>query len=195
MQNNTHNPVRPELVEGLPFLLGLQMNLAPHPNTAIATVQSIDCAVWQDDGRWHFRYLVEGADDLILPDPVNPQRANDLWKTTCFEAFVGLNGESYLEFNFAPSGQWAAYRFDRFREGMRDEPCDVEVWLEGGESWIAVEGAVKAAALEPGLVLGLSAVIDEREGKSYWALAHPNGAPDFHDRSCFTALLANIAHS
>jgi len=26
--------------------------------------------------------------------------------------------------------------------------------------------------------------------KSYWALAHPPGAPDFHDPSCFTATLA-----
>jgi hypothetical protein len=171
------------------------MLLIPHPSTAIATVQSIDCAVWQDVGRWHFRYLVEGADNLVIPDPAGPSRADNLWKTTCFEAFVGLGGEAYLEFNFSPSGEWAAYRFDRCREGMRDEPCDVEVWLEGGERWIAVEAAVKAASLEPGLVLGLSAVIDERESKSYWALSHPNGPPDFHDRTCFTALLANIAHS
>ena len=172
------------------------MLLVPHSSAAVSTAQSIDCAVWQDDGRWHFRYLVEGADDLILPDPADPSRADNLWKTTCFEAFVGLGGEAYLEFNFSPSGQWAAYRFDRLRKGMREEAAEIEVWLEGGENWIAVEAAVKSSPLRPGLVLGLAAVIEEKSGtRSYWALAHPGGAPDFHDRTCFTALLANIAHS
>lgn len=172
------------------------MHLTPHPNTPIATVQSIDCAVWQDNGRWHFRYLVEGAEDLILPDLVDPVRADNLWKSTCFEAFVGLKGESYLELNFSPSGQWAAYRFDGYRQEMRQEPTEVQVWLEGGEGWIAVEAAVESAVLNPGSVLALSAVIEEQGGqKSYWALAHPDGAPDFHDRSCFTVLLANIAHT
>ncbi len=35
--------------------------------------------------------------------------------------------------------------------------------------------------------LALSAVIEERDGtKSYWALAHAPGAPDFHHADCFT---------
>ena len=39
--------------------------------------------------------------------------------------------------------------------------------------------------------LGLSAVIEERNGtKSYWALAHPTGQPDFHHRDCFALELA-----
>jgi len=34
--------------------------------------------------------------------------------------------------------------------------------------------------------LGLSAVIEEKTGrKSYWALAHPAGKPDFHHSDCF----------
>jgi hypothetical protein len=34
--------------------------------------------------------------------------------------------------------------------------------------------------------LGLSAVIEENNGrKSYWALEHPAGKPDFHDPDCF----------
>ena len=42
--------------------------------------------------------------------------------------------------------------------------------------------------------LGLSAVIEEQDGtKSYWALAHPDGPPDFHDPACFAASLSPIA--
>ncbi len=171
------------------------MQLLPHPETFIATVEAIDAAVWQDEGRWHFRYLIDGAGDLVLPGP-NKGRVDGLWKTTCVEAFVGLARGAYLEFNFAPSGQWAAYRFDGPRSGMREEPAELEILLDFGAEWLAVEAAVRCKALQPGLQLGLTAVIEERGGvKSYWALAHPEGRPDFHDRSCFTAMLANIAHT
>jgi hypothetical protein len=38
--------------------------------------------------------------------------------------------------------------------------------------------------------VGISAVIEEQDGtKSYWALAHPPGAPDFHHPTCFAATL------
>ena len=171
------------------------MQLVPHPSATVRTVDKVDVSISQDTGRWHFRYLVEGRADLILPEPRTPGRTDNLWQTTCFEAFVGLTAGAYLEFNFSPSGQWAAYRFDAPRQGMRDEPAEVEIWLDAGEDWLGVEAAVRCKALEPGLTVGLSAVIDETGGhKSYWALKHPAGPPDFHDRSCFTALLANIAH-
>lgn len=171
------------------------MELVLHPATALATVERIDAAVWRDDGRWHFRFLVDGVDELILPEPRRPERTDSLWKQTCFEAFVGLGGSRYIELNFSPSSQWAAYRFDDYRQGMREETAEVEVWIEGGETWIAVEAAVRCDVLSAGSVLGLSAVVEERDGKSYWALGHPNGAPDFHDRACFRALLADIAHT
>ena len=168
--------------------------LRPHPSSSISTLNSIRVSIWRDGGRWHFRYLVAGAADLIMPGAIEPGRADDLWRHTCFEAFVGLEGGAYLEFNYSPSGQWAAYRFDGPRQGMRDEPATVEVWRDFGEDWIAIEAGVECAALRAGAPLGLSAVVEEAQGaKSYWALAHHPGPPDFHDRSCFTALLANIA--
>ena len=171
------------------------MQLIPHPDTKVATVESVDAAVWRDADRWHFRFLVEGVDDLILPELQAAERADGLWKQTCFEAFVGLGGTSYIELNFSPSSQYAAYRFDDYRSGMRDEPADVETWLDAGETWLGVEVAVRCDALTAGSTLGLSAVIRERDGTSYWALGHPDGAPDFHDRACFRALLADIAQS
>ncbi len=171
------------------------MQLLAHPDTKVSTVQSIDAAVWNDAGQWHFRYLIEGAEDLILPDPQPAVRSDGLWKQTCFEAFILLTGGRYIELNFSPSHQYAAYRFDGYRSGVREEPAEVEIWIDAGESWLAFEAAVKCEALTPGASLGLSAVIRERDGTSYWALGHPDGAPDFHDRTCFRALLADIAHS
>lgn len=41
------------------------------------------------------------------------------------------------------------------------------------------------------LRVGLSAVIEETDGtKSYWALRHPPGPPDFHHPDCFAVELA-----
>ena len=43
-----------------------------------------------------------------------------------------------------------------------------------------------AASQADGFDLGLSAVIEDKAGEiSYWALAHPEGAPDFHHGDCF----------
>ncbi len=171
------------------------MQLIPHPDTTIATVEAIDVAVWRDADRWHFRFLVDGVDDLILPDLRAAKRTEELWKQTCFEAFVAVDGGGYIELNFSPSSQWAAYRFDEYRSGMAQEPAEVEIWLDAGETWLGIEAAVRCEALSAGSLLGLSAVIRERESTSYWALGHSEGGPDFHDRACFTALLADIAHS
>lgn len=172
------------------------MLLTSHPTT-FSTVQSIDASLWQDGDRWHFRYLVEGVEQLVLPDPAQPGRTDGLWQATCFEAFVGLAGPAYLELNFSPSRQWAAYRFDAPRHyGMREENAEIDIWLDAGESWIALEAAVKLPALTPGAALNLTTVIEESGGaKTYWAVAHPEGPPDFHDRACFTARLADIAQS
>ena len=170
------------------------MKLALHSDARVATVQSIDASVWQVNGSWHFRYLIEGTADLVVPDRQGAGRADGLWMTTCAEAFVGFPRGAYLEFNFSPSGQWAAYRFDAPRDGMREEPAEIRVYLDAGEDWLAIEAAVHCKALEPGLPLGMAAVIEEQGGhKTYWALKHGDGPPDFHDRACFTALLANIA--
>jgi hypothetical protein len=66
-------------------------------------------------------YLVTGRiSDLRIPPAVAAARTDELWRHTCFEAFVRTSlGPAYYEFNFAPSTQWAAYRFDNYRSGMR----------------------------------------------------------------------------
>jgi len=45
-------------------------------------------------------------------------------------------------------------------------------------------------AVPVGARIGLSAVIEETDGtKSYWALRHPPGKPDFHHPDCFALTL------
>jgi len=131
-------------------------------------------------------YRVVGAGALILPAALASARADGLWKTTCFELFLGLAGKTYQEFNFSPSSRWASYAFSDYREGGHDAaitPPQISMRREGD----AVVCSVRLAHTDGAVSAGLAAVIAEEGGHtSYWALAHDAPRPDFHRRSCFT---------
>jgi hypothetical protein len=130
---------------------------------------------------------------VMPPAPPEPGRRDGLWKSTCFEAFLRASGEAaYREWNFAPSGDWAAYDFAAYREGMREADIGAPPYLrrEDNLTWWTL-GATITADAATRWDLGLSAVLEEAGGcKSYWALAHAAGPPDFHHPDCFTAKLA-----
>ncbi len=168
--------------------------LIPHPSTPPDQVRavSVETIVTADDLLLTF--VVDGAEALLIPDWVQPERADDLWQTTCFELFLKpADSDGYWEFNFSPSTQWAAYRFDRHREGMRNAALSIDPHIErgDGQSGYLIEVDVDLSDV-PSIScrMGLSAVIEEKSGrKSYWALAHPPGDPDFHNGDCFALTL------
>jgi len=132
-------------------------------------------------------YFVDRAATVLLPPPALSERADGLWRTTCFELFLKRAGaSSYAEYNFSPSTRWAAYWFDGYREGMRAMPCAAPPIVERGEGFVTRAAVHLGDSPAGALLVGLSAVIEEKDGtKSYWALAHPPGKPDFHDPACF----------
>lgn len=139
-------------------------------------------------GELWFEYHVAPSDRLLLPAMARPERTDGLWKSTCFELFAKpLGGDTYFEFNFSPSFQWAAYAFEAYRSGMREltaENPEIAVTPAPPHFFLAIE----AMPLLPpvAMQIGLSAVIEETDGtKSYWALRHPPGRPDFHHPDCF----------
>jgi hypothetical protein len=134
------------------------------------------------------------ADRFVIAEATEPDRVDGLWQTTCFEAFLRPLGEQgYREWNFAPSGQWAAYDFADYRADMTNAEIASAPYIrvEDNLTWWAL-GATIAVEAGTEWELGLSAVIEEKDGtKSYWALAHsPGDKPDFHDPGCFVARLA-----
>jgi hypothetical protein len=163
----------------------MRASLTPHPKTPTELVDGIDIEMERDGLILWLRFTVVGdPGGLELPALLEPGRADDLWRHTCFEAFVETE-EGYVEYNLSPSGQWATYRFDAPRSGMRD--ADEVATVEG------MDGAVDQVALEARIELphgarrlGLSAVIETKVGDiSYWALAHPSDKPDFHHPDSF----------
>ena len=177
----------------------MQLNLVPHPTTPPADPEfkvwaTVDHAsslgatattnIWFGIGA--------PAQRFVIPHAEEPSREDGLWQTTCFEAFLRGDGDAYREWNFAPSGDWAAYDFSAYRERAADpDVAQPYIRMEDNMTWWAV-GATIATDAGQEWRLGLSAVLEEKDGtKSYWALAHPNGEkPDFHIANCFTAKLA-----
>jgi hypothetical protein len=146
-------------------------------------------------GLLALRYSVFGATErLKLPMPADHVRTDELWKHTCFEAFVRPSTDAcYYEFNFAPSSAWAAYQFKGYRAGMGTAlgvPAP-EITTASRENQFELEAKVDVSGLPeladaPAWRLALTAVIEETDGvKSYWALAHPPGKPDFHHADGF----------
>ncbi|WP_448658159.1 DOMON-like domain-containing protein [Sphingomonas sp. CJ99] len=158
-----------------------------HPARAIDWVR-VELGT-RDDGCGLLEFRVGNAGRaLLVPEATRPGRTEGLWRTTCFELFVRDGAAAYREFNFSPSSQWAAYRFAGYRAGMAELPlsqppriaCRVD-----GEAFLMV-AVIEAGILRSGARIALSAVIEEVDGtKSYWALAHPPGPPDFHHPDCF----------
>lgn len=164
-----------------------------HPDGRCAAVSGIDVEVARPRaGVLALRFEVRGRiRALRLPPLVAPQRTDDLWRHTCFEAFVS-DRAGYHEFNFAPSSQWAAYSFDGYRVGMRNADAFGSPRIEvcADEDHLELRAEIEGA-LDGARQLGITAVIEEIDGTiSYWALAHPPGRPDFHHADGFAIDLA-----
>ena len=172
-------------------------SLVCHPDTPASAVTDIEVSVdWNISGLWLRFHAELDLERIALPGPASPIRADGLWSTTCFEAFFKPGGGGgYVELNLSPSSQWAAYDFIGYREGMA--PAELEtaptIGLDASDGHFALEADIVPLAAWAGskVQLALSAVIEETDGtKSYWALAHPPGKPDFHHPTCFAATLA-----
>jgi hypothetical protein len=176
----------------------MRQRLQPHPDTPCTALTGIHVDVERRNGTLLvLTYRAAGDIGAVwLPAAVVAARGDALWKHSCFEAFVGASGDAYSELNFSPSGLWAAYNFTGYRSGMTEAmtlPPRSRLTTSADALELHVEIDLRHL---PGITatadwqLGLSAVIEEKHGgKSYWALVHPPGKPDFHHRDCLAVRL------
>lgn len=178
----------------------MRQALTLHPGSRCGAATRIDVEIGRPRlGNLVLRYSVIGRiSDLRTPPVDTPARAQELWEHTCFEVFVRAPpSTAYYEFNFAPSRQWAAYRFSAYRREMSvaDDVGAPRIEAQSrGELYelrVSLElGALTSLPSDAAWHLALSAVIEETSGrKSFWALAHPPGKPDFHHPDCFACEL------
>jgi hypothetical protein len=181
--------------------------LRPHPSSAPhAQALGVE-AEW----RWfgphahalEIEYRILGdASVLRLPlAAVVAERRDGLWRHSCAELFVAEepDGAGYREFNFSPSGHWAAYEFDGYRSGMRPHdwagapPRCVLAAAGAAAGAVVLRVTLERAALPAAaarLALGPTVVLEALDGGfSFWALRHPPGRPDFHHPDVRSATL------
>lgn len=171
-------------------------SLACHPQTPTEAVRGIGVRVdGATRGSLTLSFALEGdLSALRIPESRSPRRAGGLWRYTCFEAFVmAEEGPGYREFNFSPSGEWAAYAFRGYREGgeLEIQPGPAITVRRSAER-LELVAVIRPDCLPPGrsFRLGLSTVVETADGVvSYWALHHPPGRPDFHHSDAFTVQL------
>jgi hypothetical protein len=166
--------------------------LVCHPQTPSEAVQAIEVATSRlPGGLLELTYSIRGRlSRVAIPAPRPPGVGERLWQHTCCEAFLALApGAAYREFNFSPSGQWAAYDFERYRQGAAVAIPDPQIAVCSTDEELQLRARV---AFSPAKAFAaLSAVIEEGGGRlSYWALAHPPGKPDFHHPAGFALELA-----
>jgi hypothetical protein len=147
-------------------------------------------------------FQIEGDLDRVrVPEPRAPRIGAELWRHTCGELFVRIgDAAGYHEFNFSPSGAWAGYMFERYREGepLKDERMDLQVTARRRTDTLELGAAVplwrlSSAHAQSKLSLGVSVVIEAHDASlSYWALAHAPGKPDFHHPVAFALELDEV---
>lgn len=172
--------------------------LQPFPTAGSHADLTITGSISRDSGVLAIRYVVHGPRAVLaIPAPAKvPARRQGLWEETCFELFLaGKDRRCYWEFNLSPGGHWNVYRFDDYREGMREEPAFAALPLRFEARRTSLSLALECSvdrimAADQCLEVAISAVLKHRDGKTtYWALTHPGPFPDFHRRDSFVVAL------
>jgi hypothetical protein len=173
--------------------------LACHPDRRSEAVRGIQVNVFREEEALKIGYSISGDTARIRIPPPRPVRfADDLWRHTCCELFVKGRGlEEYREFNFSPSGEWAAYAFQTYRKrsSLDLQSMSPKISVRTLPVKLQVDAAVSVDSSNEKLILGISCVIEQDDGSlSYWALKHPPGKPDFHHADSFALELDEIRH-
>ncbi|WP_413568209.1 DOMON-like domain-containing protein [Bdellovibrio sp. HCB117] len=165
--------------------------LIPFTNTAQTNLFKVAAEIEAISHDTHLlNFEIQGPVERILwPAPaVIESRQDELWKTTCLEAFLSSGNtatDSYLEINCSPNGNWNAYKFSSYRQGMVPA-ADVSVRLQertGETQRVRFQIEIKGFNASEAVFHGLTAVIEFTNGeKSYWSLKHADANPNFHDK-------------
>jgi len=156
----------------------------------------INAQVTVDKNELKIEYAMSGdLPKLIIPPLSNtPVRIYDLWDHTCFEAFLKRkDSPSYIEFNFAPSGDWNCFFISSYRvnDGEYTPIKKTTINVSHSADRLVLKSAI-ALNLLPNFSLedfeskkieiGLSSVVEDKNNQlGYYALVHKRQNPDFHD--------------
>ncbi|NVD43778.1 hypothetical protein [Qipengyuania atrilutea] len=161
--------------------------LVLHPDSPSGPASGIAAFIRPTEEGVKVSFAIRGnLAQIVVPHEQAPERADDLWRTTCCEVFWQEEGApNYTEFNLSPSSRWAAYAFTDYRAGREDIAVrGIEITTEAEGDVLRLEAQIEAELHFPAQV-GMSVVVEREGGEmQYWALAFPDGEPDFHSAEC-----------
>lgn len=173
-------------------------SLNPFPSDGPLPAIQIRGSMYRSSNVIAVRYELTGPmAGLEIPGPAAwPARKHSLWNETCFELFLGTgNSPRYWEFNISPSGHWNLYRFNDYRQGMREEPAitSLPYHMERRQDVLLICLEFLADRIIPAgqpIEAAVAAVVKTKDGgMTYWALVHPGPQADFHRRDGFIVYL------
>jgi hypothetical protein len=137
------------------------------------------------------RYEITGSLPRIdIPErKLEPSRKKGLWENTCLELFVAVKGcDQYWEFNLSPSGDWNVFRFEHYRnerhaDKLREESLVASLPFrtqsQPGSFLLDMEFDLdRLVRKDQFLEIGIAAIIQLDQDKTYWALTHCGSRPD-----------------
>jgi len=132
-------------------------------------------------------FVLSGVSDNYLFDTKNhAKRADELWKATCFEAFIkNPNSKEYWELNIAPSGAWNFYYFSDYKKDMQEErrvlTPKVLFKQKRDEVYVNVEMNFTEKLFDGRGEFNLALILLNVEGKrEFFTLNPKEGVADFH---------------
>jgi hypothetical protein len=178
----------------MPFMFGIRWRVArlwPFEPIRKSPISALAVRIGVAPETLHLQYMLRADPTrLRIPAPKPSRQTDELWRHTCFEAFLRVDsGVAYHELNVSPSTEWALYAFDDYRRGMAAvslaKPPKIKIEHHRG-NWLYVNVQLDLKVLPPSRTLGLAAVIEHDDGRlSYWAVKHPAAKPDFHHDDSF----------
>jgi hypothetical protein len=169
--------------------------LQPFPTTGKLPQVEINGRVGRKENILSIEYQLFGDMNAIsiAPPATAPSRQSHLWEATCFEFFIGIPGDrNYWEFNLSPSGDWAVFALDDYRQGLRDELAFTSLLFQVDRypNYITLSLEFDLSELilaEQDLEMSVTTVIKSSQDElSYWAIAHSGKEADFHLRDSFS---------
>lgn len=174
-------------------------DLKPFKASSQTSKIKIHAEAFKDKGDLCVTFLVEDPSHVVLwGNAEKAIRTHELWKTTCFELFLSVEGsDEYWELNLSPHGAWNLYHFDSYRNTVEPRQEDKvskinfqksdEVSQKKIEARIPIQGL---GLLSKTLEVSITSVIEFKDKeKAYFALKHVTDKPDFHQRDSFICSL------
>lgn len=185
------------LLESIDNFLGFKMfestfSLLPFERTdefSITDTFSMGGKIQIQDSLLHTHFSIRGKiSDLKIPSYTSHEKKEGLWNSTCFELFI-KSERVYLEWNFAPSGEWWLMDFSDYRK--RKDSSEIAKLAPQKIKWIRTDTLSASLSLPLPFTprsIGVACILETENKKTHWALKHLSSKPDFHDSRTFLSV-------